>query len=178
MRAEDRLPPPGAAVVVQVFSLPKTGKWTITFLSEADGIITHWDRKKSVACAGIDQCPMALHRTRQVFKGYASAMVKRPAQNGTPVCWHPCVFELTERCWEVCSTVESLCCTRWTFERGCGSYGTQEVYGEQIEPFVGPQPFRFDFRPIVERLYRTRDIAWGQVPPFGERVVLLPVPVA
>lgn len=177
MHPQDRLPPTGSPVSVQVFSVPDKGKYVVVFLSECSGIITHWGPKGSSPCSGEDQCPLTLHRQRQVFKAYASAMVRRTDPQTRKEEWFPMVFEITERAYCVLKTSEALTSTKWIFKRGMGPYGKNEVLAERLDDFKGHLPFCFDFRPVVERLYRTRNIEWGKEPPFGDPLILAPVPV-
>jgi hypothetical protein len=156
---------------VSLLSVPKEGRTTVRLLSAAMGILTHWVKRRPLACSGIATCPQALHRCTVTWKGYAAAEQWVDAPHAR---WYPCVLEITERLWESMMAVQ-LRGSVWQLERVAGPSGRIEVAGQVVD-LVDPRKLRtdVDVRSVVCRVYRTTEIAWGVLPLLPPRQMLEP----
>jgi hypothetical protein len=168
-RADD---PSGDRQEVAILTVPEKGKIAVTFLGPIHGIITHWQRNRSVACPGEDLCDGKLHRERKVWKGYAAAEWISPANQKM---WTPTVIEVTENLYEYIGT-GPVRGQVWRLWRAVVRNRNVEVRGQLCHgrPVAGLRT-DIDVFAAVRRLYRTLEIAFDVPPPFGARQRLLPM---
>lgn len=170
------VPVPGCAPIapqhVALMAVPKEGRATVRLLGPCVGILTHWSKKRPIACPGANACPSLVHRLSTVWKGYCAAEVWRDTPERV---WYPTVLEITERLWEVMSP-HQLRGTVWELFRTVGDHGRIEVSGRLLD-LVDPRTLRDDVRiePVVSRVYRTMEIGWGATPVLPPRQLLAPV---
>jgi hypothetical protein len=163
---------PTPAQQVSLLSVPKAGTATVRLLGHARGILTHWAKKRPLACPGPVLCPSVVHRLSTVWKGYAPAELWREAPFRD---WMPCVLEITERLWELMHG-HALRGEVWELFRAAGDHGRVEVSGRLLD-LLDPRGLRADVQvePVVCRVYRTTEIAWDVGPVLPARQLLLPV---
>jgi len=163
---------PTDAQHVCLLSVPKEGTATVRLLGPASGILTHWAKKRPLACPGANACPQMVHRLSTVWKGYAPAEVWCDAPKRH---WQPVVLEITERLWEVLSG-QALRGQVWQLGRVAGDRGRIEVTGRLLD-LLDPRTLRTDVQvqPVVCRVYRTTEIAWDVRPVMPARQVLAPI---
>lgn len=152
---------PGELIPLEMVSVPQEGFHVLRFLDEYRGILTHWGKKRALACPGEDNCPSTTHRGRTIWKGYCAAEYwrDRPYED-----WAPCVFEVTERLAEL-MTGHVLRGEVWKVLRQVGRNQTKEVFGECVDE-VNADRLRkpFSVEPVVCRVFGTRDIAFDVEP--------------
>jgi hypothetical protein len=88
--------------------------------------------------------------------------------------WVPMVLEITERLWEKL-VGRNLRGEYWTLFRQVGRHGHKEVCGELVDVTSGSS-LRNDVKieATVQRVYRTKDIAWDVPLHLPARAVLAP----
>lgn len=140
-------------VPLEIFSVPEKGKATVRFLAGPRGILTHWKKPPSRACPGEEDCR---DHERPVWKGYAPVQLWVQSEKH----WTPVVLEMTEGLVEVIGT-EDLRGKCFSVYRVQTKFGKQACSAKELEGFnSGDLPGPFDVVPPVERLYRTKFIAW------------------
>lgn len=164
-------------VSVRVESCPKEGTIVVLFLSPIDGILTHWSRKGSVPCPGVQDCPSSLHKDIGIWKGYASAMWLQRNHETNSRAWVPCVFEVTEKALEEIGVEVNPVNCIFKLERRRSRTGKSEVSAEVYKTGVQHEHKVFPYRPVVERMYHTRAIRWGVLPDVPPPVYAEVVPV-
>jgi len=140
-------------VPLEICSAPQRGKMVVRLLGAARGVITHWGKGRSYPCPGEESCRTHL---QSVWKGYAPAQRWFQADG----LWRPVVFEMTEALVEVCGT-EDLRGKVLAVHRQKTKYGKFQVSADELIP-ADPMmiPAAFCVVSAVERLYRTKAIAW------------------
>jgi hypothetical protein len=79
---------------LQVFRLKPGKKVHARLLSNfCGGVLTHWQKGGAEYCDD-NECPQALHKLKQQWKGYVAAEVYNQGQQ----LWYPVCLELTEKC--------------------------------------------------------------------------------
>jgi len=152
---------PGELIPVEMLAVPSDGFAVLRFLDDYRGVLTHWGKKRALACPGVDQCPANEHRGRTIWKGYAPAEYWRdvPFED-----WCPVVFEVTERLAEFMNG-HTLRGEVWKVQRQVGRNGTKEVVGECVDE-INAERLRksFSVEPVVWRVFGTRSIAFDVEP--------------
>jgi hypothetical protein len=165
-------PVPGSPVAIRIESCPAEGKASVRFLGPYVGTFAHFVKKnvRPVPCVG-DECPMALHKGRKIWKGYAPAEYWRGGEYGD---WCPCVWEVTENLNEVLDAIP-LRGTIWEISRVPGDTGKPEVWGVLVrtdaESDLRPA---FDTFPMVSRMYGFLPMQWGVACHIPKRLRLEP----
>lgn len=173
MSANDRGPqgPPSPRLELRVVPAPKQGILIIRFLGPVRGILTHWSKKRPLACPGPLSCPTTVHRSRAEWKGYAPAEQWRDAKQD----WLPCVFEVTENLWRDLQT-HQLRGQLWKIARELVKPPrTTRVVGELAEEHNGDLfPPAFSIEAAIWRLYGTKEIAFDLDPDIPPPELIVP----
>lgn len=158
-------------VEIRVLSVPKKGFLVVRFLADPIGIITHWGKRRPIACPGPDECPTSTHRTRQTWKGYAACEFWRDVPHED---WCPAVFEVTEHLYEKMQG-RRVRGEVWKVWREVVKKDVTQVVGEMIDE-VNRDRLRAPFKvePAVWRVYQTKDILWGVEPYFPAPELVVP----
>lgn len=152
---------PGELIPIEMLCVPAEGFLVVRFLDDWRGILTHWGKKRPIACPGPDNCPTAIHRGRSIWKAYAPGEYWRdqPFED-----WCPAVVELTERCVEQMQA-HVLRGEVWKLQRQIGRNGTKEVAAECVDEINADRLRKpFGVEPVVWRVFGTRDIAFDVEP--------------
>jgi hypothetical protein len=158
----------GAFRAVRVLAIAANVQYTIRFLGPYEGLLTHWVRGRSVPCEGPNTCPIAIHRCRTVWKGYA------PIEQWDQVteCWWPAVLEITEALEELLRG-RKLRGEVWLVGRPQEGRRPAPVCGvlhERCQESALPPPF--DVTPVLLRFYHCSTLVLGVINPIPSRVVL------
>lgn len=174
-RADRGENPPLDNTQIAVVTVPESGTLTVRFLGPILGILTHWFGGRSVACNGEGTCDPKYHKCRTTWKGYVAVEYVAATR---PPTMRPAVLEVTENLYEYIGTDNPRGQVWQLLRAKCGK-GRVECRGHRLIEY-DRTPCRTDVRvePAVQRLYRSLEVAFGQVPPFGSRQVLgcSPVP--
>lgn len=166
---------PGKVRAVEVLSVEANGVYIVRFLGGYDGTMMHWlsgrgEGRRSHPCPGVNACAAGMHRNLLLWKGYAPVEV----WDGTDLQWYVQVLEITENL-ELLLRGRDLRGEEWGLERPQPTRKRTPVQGRFITrlttDMLRPE---FDFRPIVQRIYRDEPISWGVPNPIAPRVFMEP----
>lgn len=141
------------SVVLEMVSTPKKGSLIVRFLGNPRSLLTHQVKGKPRVCPGELTCKNHEYGT---WKGYA------PSQfwDVTRKVWIPCVFEITQCAAEVIGTT-GLRGTCYVFKRVPRRWGSNQVGVEKLTEYSADNlAGAFDVEAVVERVFKTREIAW------------------
>lgn len=175
MGQNDAYGPSSGARPVRLLVVKSTYAPTVLFLSDLQGSIEHWDRKRTVPCRGPD-CPPAIHRGTTLYYAYAAGLVWDTQTRK----WSPVVIQATSNLEEQLRG-RSLRGEVWTLIRGDGRGPTGDLSGVYVERWDVNQLIPpFDPRPVICRAKGLQSITLGAKNPTPPRLVLpeveLPAP--
>lgn len=159
---------------VNVLSVKKNTVYTVRFLGQMDGILTHWPKKPGTPCPGEPYCSGSQHRVKTIWKGYSPI----EAWDDHHRLWIPWVLEVTEGLEEALQG-RVLRGEVWVVSRPQVDEKPAPVIGQYLEQ-LDPDSIRLDFpvRAVVCRMYGTTHIAWGIENPVPRKLLLEPSPGA
>jgi len=167
-RSADR---PSSHVPLDVITVPDDTVLYVRFLGPWDGILTHYGKRRPIACPGPDECDKPTHRGKGIWRGYAPVEYyrDRPYED-----WCAAVLQISERLVE-CLGTDELRGQVWELSRVIGRYGKKECTGTRMED-VDPEGLRLDVSiyEVVERMYRPVEPLWGVKPYFKPVSTLAP----
>lgn len=166
---------PGAQQPVQaveVYSCPKSPIVAIVrFLGPIEGLLTHYTGKGSVPCGLPGYCEPKTHRSRLIWKGYASVLRWR---DGDHQHWMRSVLEITEAFGEQLEG-RKLRGEEWELQRVKDDRGYEIVQGTYSQALsVSGWPEADKLEPILKRFYRVSALDLGVKNPLDRRTLVTP----
>jgi len=153
---------------VRVLSVPAAPPIQVRFLGPLEGLLTHWHRGRSVPCNAPQDCPIAVHRSGQIFKAYAPVLCWIPADQ----CWRPHVLEATANLEEYLRG-RKLRGELWILSRESEKDKTSPVVGAYCSSLEDRDtPAAFDIRPILCRFFNRLELNLGAGNPMPRQIVL------
>lgn len=153
---------------LEVTSTPKPPKiLCVRFLGPIKGILTHYGSKGSVPCGDPGYCEPRLHRTRQIWKGYASALLWRPSDKA----WVRTIVEITEAACEAMN-LENMRGQEWELRRVENDKGhkiVQATFCQQLQ--AEHMPAKDEILPVLLRFYRVSSLKLGVDNPLPKRTI-------
>lgn len=156
---------------VQVLSVPVNLPVCVRFLGPVLGLDTHWRSGRTIPCPGPDECPVSLHRTALIWKGYG------PVEAWESSCrhWRSFVLEVTESLEEDLRG-RDLRGEVWQLHRMQKSGKTDPVAGIFCERLPEHSLSKtFDIVPVLLRLFHVPRLTLGTRNPMPPKVVIEPV---
>lgn len=166
--------PPGERGLIEIVRTPDDCPIRVLFLSEYDGIFTHWTgtklRGKGVECMGA-ACKHPDHDKEPRWRGYASARFQLPSSKR----WLRCVFELSHILSEDLAPARPLRGQVWECVK-IARKDKKETRAVHVVTLPSVED-AFDFVPFVEKLYNRKGLLWGKSPPFCARAYDTPIEI-
>jgi hypothetical protein len=153
---------------VRIVPVPLTGEIAVLFCGPYEGLLVHRHQGRPYGCPGEESCPLAVHRSRTLWYGYAPVHLWRPQRDD----WLPGVLEITEALDELLRD-RRLRGELWMLQRSLGKKKTGPVTGvllETREDVATPPPF--DVRTPLFRLYHSTALQLGVGNPLPRKLVM------
>jgi hypothetical protein len=163
---------PGDRYALRITRLEPGQSATLRMLSESLlGLMTHWQRGRSVYCPGQDDCPNTTHALDAVWKGYVAAELWIDARKQ----YFPTVLEVTESC-ELDMRGRYARGQLWQLDRAGSVRGKKcpvaaLLVGKQE---AGVCPPSFDPLPLLQQLYHRLDVRCALPNPLPGRIFAAP----